>query len=113
MNQHVEEVLETTLQNLKSIVSDNDIIGTPLVCEGFTIIPISKVSIGFVSGGGEYDSSKKHQPNFPFAGGSGGGCNITPVGFLVISKEVTKFIRVDVENNIEKIVDLAQSIIKK
>lgn len=110
----VENVLSETLSNLKSIIDVDSIVGKPIEQNGVIIIPISKVSLGFVSGGGEYDNKKKKKVEvaYPFAGGSGGGCNITPIGFLVVVKGNVQFIKVSVENNIEKIIDVASDFIK-
>ncbi len=110
----VEDVLEETLKNLKSIIDVDSIIGKPITEKDTTIIPISKVSLGFVSGGGEYNNQKKKkcEVNYPFAGGSGGGCNITPIGFLVIIKDNVRFIKVDCESNIEKVIDIASEFVK-
>ena len=111
----VENVLEQTLKNLKTIIDVNSIVGEPIKNEGATIIPISKVSLGFVSGGGEYEEKKhrRFEQNLPFAGGSGAGCNISPIGFLVIVQNNVKFIKVDCENNFEKIIDIIGDFVKK
>lgn len=110
----VENVLEQTLKNLRGIIDVDCIVGEPIKKEETTIIPISKVSVGFVSGGGEYDGKdkRKNSLSYPFAGGSGGGCNLTPIGFLIILKDKVEFLKVDYENNIEKIIDIANSLIK-
>lgn len=110
----VENVLEQTLKNLRSIIDVDCIVGDPLKYEGATILPISKVSVGFVSGGGEYDNKRKKRKelNYPFAGGSGGGCNLTPIGFLVVIKDKVEFLKVDCESNFEKMLDLAGNLIK-
>ena len=109
----VENVLEETLKNLRTIIDVDCIIGDSIYSENITIIPISKVSVGFVSGGGEYDGKKKKKtPYYPFAGGSGGGCNLIPIGFLVINKEKVEFIKISHENNIEKIIDIVDGFIK-
>ena len=110
----VENVLEQTLKNLKSIIDIDCIVGETIKHESTTIIPISKISVGFVSGGGEYDyKKKKNNYNYPFAGGSGGGCNLTPIGFLVINEGKTQFIKINAENNFEKIIDIVDNFIKK
>ena len=110
----IENVLEQTLKNLRGIIDVNCIVGQPIKQEETTIIPISKVSVGFVSGGGEYDgkNKKKNFLTYPFAGGSGGGCNLTPIGFIVILKDKVEFLKVDFENNIDKIIDIASGFIK-
>ena len=83
----IENILQTTMSELKQIVDVNTIVGNPFVTpSGCTIIPISKVSLGFVTGGGEYDSgSKKQEPmtRDAFAGGTASGVSITPVAFMV------------------------------
>lgn len=110
----VENVLEETLRNLRAIVDVDCIVGESIVKEGTTIIPISKVSIGFVSGGGEYNNIKKIKKDlsYPFAGGSGGGCNLTPIGFLVVLKDKVEFIKVNEENTFEKMLDVVNNFIK-
>ena len=111
----VENVLEQTLKNLRSIIDVDCIVGEPLKYDGATIIPISKVTVGFVSGGGEYNNNKKKKHKeltYQFAGGSGGGCNLTPIGFLVVIKDKVEFLKVDCESNFEKVLDLASNVIK-
>ena len=110
----VENVLEETLKNLKNIIDVNSIVGEPIVQGTTTIIPISKVSVGYVGGGGEYNNKKKkkYDINYPFAGGSGGGCNITPIGFLIIDKSKIQFIRAMGDNSIEKTIDVVSDFIK-
>ncbi|MBO4412952.1 MAG: hypothetical protein J5779_02955, partial [Clostridia bacterium] len=61
---------------------------------GTIIIPVSKLAVGFVVGGGEYTnlSSKRSKFNYPMAGGSGGGISSTPVGFIVSTEKEIKFV---------------------
>ena len=111
----LQEVVQATLAQIRNMIDADTVIGTPIeTASGTTIIPISKVSLGFVSGGGEYNNQKKKrfEVNYPFAGGSGGGCNITPIGFLVIIKDNVRFIKVDCESNIEKVIDIASEFVK-
>ena len=83
----IENILQTTMSELKQMVDVNTIVGNTFVTpSGCTIIPISKVSLGFVTGGGEYDSGgKKQEPmgRDAFAGGTASGVSITPVAFMV------------------------------
>lgn len=112
----INSVLEQTLKNLKSIIDIDCIVGNPINCEdGSVIIPISKVSIGFVSGGGEYQKvkSKPKNPEYPFAGGSGAGCNVSPMGFLVVGNGSVKYINIDDKTSISKVFDFADKIIDK
>jgi len=110
----VENVLEQTLKNLRDIIDVDCIIGDAIDKGGVTLIPISKVSVGFLSGGGEYENKKnKKLFSYPFAGGSGGGCNINPIGFLVVkSDNNVEFIKINADNNIEKIIELVNKFSK-
>lgn len=109
----VQSVLEETLKNLKSMIDVDSVVGKPIFQGEEVIIPISKVSVGFVSGGGEINGKRKRLGfNYPFAGGSGGGCNITPIGFLCVNKGDVTFIKVDDQNNVDKIIDVVSSIAK-
>ena len=82
----IENLINGTMENLHALVEANTIVGDKIFTpEGAVIIPISKVSVGYVVGGGEYvDVARKRKlDTFPLAGGSGGGVTVTPVGFLV------------------------------
>lgn len=85
-NQHpINSVMQTALENIKDMIDVNTVVGDPVITgSGGTVIPVSKVSFGFVAGGGEYvqDNTEK-----PFAGGSGAGVSLQPVGFLVLSED--------------------------
>ena len=86
MDRPIENLMQTTLENIKDMVDVNTVIGEPIpTTNGGTIIPVSRVSFGFVAGGGEYDQSKLPEAGLPFAGGSGAGVSVQPVGFLVVN----------------------------
>lgn len=87
------EIIKLALENAKSILSEDTVMGKPvLVSGGTTIIPVSKISVGVASGGLDYfgkskeNSSEKAQKK-NFGGGGGTGVNISPLGFLVISAQ--------------------------
>ena len=85
------EIIRLALENAKSILNEDTVIGSPISASGgTTIIPISKVSIGVASGGLDYfgksnDKSSGETKNKNFGGGGGTGVNISPLGFLVIN----------------------------
>jgi len=89
-NKHpIQGVMETSMQNLRDMVDANTIIGEPIrTADGTTLIPVSKISFGFASGGSDFSTKKENaeQP-YCFGGGSGAGVNITPISFLVVSPE--------------------------
>ena len=83
MNTRLEGMIETSLENLKKIVDVNTVVGEPIKTEsGTTVIPVSKVSLGYVSGGTDFATQKSTEKNF--AGGGGSGVTVLPLGFLVI-----------------------------
>lgn len=85
-NQQISQVMQTALENIKDMIDVNTVVGEAVIAgNGNTVIPVSKVSFGFVAGGGEY--GKLPDPQQPFAGGSGAGVSLQPVGFLVIGAD--------------------------
>lgn len=83
MSQKLPNMLETTIQKIREMVDVNTVIGTPISTpDGVTIIPVSKVSVGF--GGGGSDFANKNTGENPFGGGVGGGVKVTPVCFLIV-----------------------------
>ena len=98
-NNSIENLINGTMENLHTLVEANTIVGDKIFTpDGGVIIPISKVSVGYVVGGGEYIdvARKKKFETFPLAGGSGGGVTVTPVGFLISSAGTIEYI--DIEN---------------
>ncbi|HIX65747.1 MAG TPA: GerW family sporulation protein [Candidatus Anaerotruncus excrementipullorum] len=80
-NHPINGLIDSALQNLRRLVDANTIIGQPIRAEDATIIPVSKVSFGFASGGSDLPTAKAGEP---FGGGAGGGVTIQPLGFLVV-----------------------------
>jgi sporulation protein YtfJ len=84
----IGEIAKTSLDSIRSMLDANTIVGDPIeTASGTTIIPISKISVGYASGGVDY-AAKKDVSNKPnnFGGGGGTGISVTPVAFLVINK---------------------------
>ena len=85
MAQHLEGLMSTSMENIRNLVDVNTIIGDPITSpDGTTIIPISKVSFGFVSGGSDLPAKVEKDV---FAGGAGAGITIKPQAFIVINKD--------------------------
>lgn len=83
MSEHpIQGLMGTTMEKIRDMVDVNTIIGDPIVTQdGTTIIPVSKVSFGFASGGSDIPAKV---PKEVFGGGSGAGVSIQPLGFLVV-----------------------------
>ena len=111
----LESVMETAVKNIKSMVDANTVIGDPITTpEGTTILPVSKISIGFVSGGSDF--AAKNNPRLCFGGGSGSGITMTPISFLVISPSGSVNV-LPVDQNtvtaVDKIFELAPGVIEE
>ncbi len=87
-NQHpIQGVMETAMQNIKEMVDVNTIIGDPITAQdGTMIIPVSKVGVGFASGGSDFTTKSTTQSPC-FGGGSGAGITISPIAFLVVNSK--------------------------
>ena len=83
-NMHpINSVLETTMNKIREMVDANTVVGQPIVTqEGVTVIPVSKISLGFATGGSDFGKSQNIPKNF--GGGAGAGVNVVPVGFLIV-----------------------------
>ena len=81
MTHYLGELTESNMKNLQALIDSNSVIGREIVTpDGTVILPVSKVSFGFGSGGGDLPSSQKEL----FGGGTGGGVTITPLAFLIV-----------------------------
>lgn len=112
-NHPIENLMKSTMENIREMVDVNTIIGDPIKGDNNTLIlPISKVSFGFVSGGSEFNSSlsPENLKNYPFGGGSGSGISIKPVAFLVLKDDAVRLLPLNAENTYEKIVDLVPQV---
>jgi len=84
----VEELMREVVEQLEKLVTTKTIVGEPITVADKTVIPISKVSFGFGSAGGEC----KHDGEGGFGGGGGGGAKIEPIAFLVVSEDEVKLL---------------------
>lgn len=109
MEHPIEGLMKTTMDSIKEMIDVNTIVGDAVETkEGSIIIPISKVSIGFASGGSEFckdPKSVENKTDFPFGGGSGAGISVQPVAFLVVKNDQVKLLPVKQSNSVERIVD--------
>lgn len=96
--EQVNNIIKSAMDRLKNLVETNTVVGSSIKLDDKnTIVPVSKINVGFIAGGGEVKCNLKKikSENYPFAGGSGSGFNITPIGFLVLRKEKIEFVAVD------------------
>ena len=96
MSQNLPNMLQDTISKIREMMSVNDVVGEPIVVGDVTIIPISKVSVGF--GGGGADNAKAANKD-AFGGGMGGGVKVQPVCFLVVKDGNVRMMPVPVPAN--------------
>ena len=113
MSQKLPNMLETTIQKIREMLDVNTVVGNPIQTpDGVTIIPVSKVSVGF--GGGGSDFATKSSEN-PFGGGVGGGVKVSPVCFLIVKDGNVRMISVPAPANTttERIVEMLPDTLDK
>lgn len=113
----IESIMATTMENLRDMVDVNTVVGDAVQTpDGTTIIPISKVSFGFVAGGGEYacEPPAKEQTLglLPFAGGTGAGVCVTPLGFLTVSAGQVKLLPAQHDHPVDRLIELAPVLLE-
>lgn len=120
MNEHpIHDLMGVTMEKIREMVDVNTIIGDPITCaDGTTILPISKVSYGFASGGSDLPSKVEKDL---FGGGSGAGITISPVAFLVIIGGEVKLMQLSIDatapnaliNMVPDVVDKISGLLSK
>ena len=108
----INEILEASMANLKKLIDVNTIIGDAITTpDGTTIIPVSKVSFGFATGGSELPTSK---PSTPFGGGSGGGVTISPLAFLVVKNGDVSLLQIQTaDTTADRVVNMVPGVLDK
>lgn len=117
-NSRINRVVETTLKNLSSIVDVNTVIGTPVNdTQGNVIIPIAKVTMGILTGGGEYGKLNffKKGEDLPFSAGNGSIISLKPSGFLIKNVNETDYKLISAGNStydsiLEKVTEFLSNI---
>ena len=114
MNEHpIQGLMDVTLEKIKKMVDSNTIIGNPInLADGTTVLPVSKVTFGFASGGSDLPNKAAKDL---FGGGSGAGVTIAPVAFLVVQPggNVRLIQLTDTSNNIDRALSLLPEMMDK
>lgn len=117
MSQSLPNMLEATIAKMREMVDVNSVIGEPITtADGVTIIPISKVSVGFGGGGSDFVSKNVNKQENPFGGGVGGGIKVTPVAFLIVKDGSVRMLPVAAPANstadriVEQVPDLLDKV---
>lgn len=113
MSHIIESMLGVSMEKIREMVDVNTIIGNPIIAQGgnVTIIPVSKVSFGFGSGGSDIPNKKEEKT---FGGGAGAGVTIKPLAFLVIKEDDVELLQVsDESNNVSKVLETVPEAVSK
>ena len=111
----IDSIMEKTAEQLTALVDVNTVIGKPVIsASGAQIIPFTKVTMGYLSGGGEYGEVKaiKEDECFPFAGGAGTVINVKPAGFLIDDGVECRVVRIT-EDPLDGIIEKASELLGK
>ena len=111
--QKINRLIDLSVENLNGLADVNMIIGKPIItASGFQLIPFSKVTMGNLSGGGEYGDVKivKETDALPFAGGSGAVVSMKPMGFLIDDGKTCHILRVT-EEPLDNLIERASEIV--
>ena len=115
----IESMMEGVAERLTKLVDTDTIVGKPIFSvSGAQLIPIAKVTMGYLSGGGEYGDVKKIEDNecLPFAGGAGTVINVKPAGFLIDDGKECRLVRVTddpLDGIVEKAGELLGRLVKR
>ena len=117
----ISEMIESSLDSIRGIADSGTVIGTPITtAQGTTIIPVSKVSVGFAGGGNDFSGKTGSDGKNVFSGGGGTGISVVPQAFLVVSADGSVEL-LNLENpgagtigaSIDTLIDRAPEIIDK
>lgn len=117
MTHPIGDLMATTMQKIKEMIDVNTIVGTPIrTDDGVTIVPISKVSVGFAAGGTDFTGKHQQQDqDNAFGGGSGAGINIIPIAFLIINGDSVRLLPVSQSSGgaVDRVVDAVPEVLDK
>ena len=114
-NHQVENLMKSTMENLRDMIDVNTVVGdTVEMSNGNCIIPISKVTFGFASGGSDFSLNNEiyKEGDYPFGGGTGAGVSVKPVAFLVVRNESVRLLPVEQDTTYDRIVDTVPQVLE-
>lgn len=121
----LKQIIDTALSKIGSVADVNTVIGEPIsLSGGITIIPYSKVSVGFASGGADYNGKQSadnknlnNLDNKNFIGGNGAGVTVVPLGFIVITGDRVEMVDINAPtpapSTVSKVMDTVNDLTDK
>ncbi len=116
MSKTLPNMMESTIAKIREMVDVNSVIGDPITTpDGVTIIPVSKVSVGFGGGGSDFVSKNVNHQDNPFGGGAGGGVKVTPIAFLIVKDGSVRMMPVAAPANTtaDRMVEMVPDVLDK
>jgi sporulation protein YtfJ len=116
MSNTLPNMLENTIAKIREMVDVNSVVGDPITTpDGVTIIPVSKVSVGFGGGGSDFVSRNANKHENPFGGGAGGGVKVTPIAFLIVKEGTVRMLPVAAPANTtaDRLVEMVPDVLDK
>ena len=116
MSNSLPNMLENTIAKIREMVDVNSVVGSPITTpDGVTIIPISKVSIGFGGGGSDFVSKNVNKQENPFGGGAGGGVKVVPIAFLIVKDGTVRMLPVaaPASTTADRVVEMVPDVLDK
>ena len=85
MSNPIQSMMDNSVEKIKAMADANTVMGQPVItADGTTVIPISRIKVGFAGGGSEFTTKNSAPDSKPYGGGSGATISITPVAFLIL-----------------------------
>jgi len=110
MNNPINQMLDGSLEHLRNIVDANTVVGEPITTpDGTTVIPISRVKLGFAGGGSEFSAKTA------YGGGTGASVSVTPVAFLISRDNSCRILPIPepASSTVDRIIELVPDIADK
>lgn len=111
----IEDIMKSAFNSVRSLIDVDVVVGKTIFANNLTILPLTKVTMGFVTGGGEYYSQLreiKKETEYPFSGGSGAGVSVQPIGFLVIDGKEVSLVKIEQKTAFEKLIESVPEVAK-
>lgn len=113
-NNPIGELMNNTMESVRNILKVDTVVGDPIYTpDGITLVPISKVSVGF--GGGGVELNGKKAGDRPYGGGNATAVKIDPIGFLVIKEGTVRMINVTppASTTVDRLIDLVPQVMDR
>ena len=111
----IGELMQTTMENVRNILKVDTVVGDPIFTpDGITLVPVSRISVGFGGGGLEFGAKKNGEAR-PYGGGNATGVKIDPIGFLVIKDGNIRMVNImpPANTTVDRIIDLVPQVIDR